>query len=94
MRLLRRDEMPDEWAGGQNGYLKKAFVIDRMKAAGFEYVGASDINVNDKDQPADSDIVWRLPPSFATSADNPELQAEMRAIGESNRMTLKFRKPL
>jgi len=34
-----------------------------------------------------------LPPSLATSKDNPELAAQMKAIGESNRMTLKFRKP-
>jgi predicted methyltransferase len=90
---MARDEMPDEWAGGQNGYLKKQFLIDQMEAAGFEYVADSDVNMNEKDQPADSDIVWRLPPSLATSRDNPELKAEMEAIGESNRMTLKFRKP-
>jgi predicted methyltransferase len=89
---MARDEMPDEWAGGQNGYLKKQFLIERMDAAGFEFVAGSDVNMNDKDQPADSDIVWRLPPAFATSRDNPELKAEMEAIGESNRMTLKFRK--
>jgi predicted methyltransferase len=88
-----RDEMPDEWAGGQNGYLKKAFLVARMEEAGFEFVGATDINNNEKDQPSDSDIVWRLPPSLATSRDNPDLKAEMEAIGESNRMTLKFRKP-
>ncbi len=88
-----RDDMPDEWAGGRNGYLKKAFVIARMEEAGFEFLGASDINVNGKDQPTEKDIVWRLPPSFATSRDDPELQAEMQAIGESSRMTLKFRKP-
>ena len=88
-----RDGMPDEWAGGQNGYLKKAFVIAKMEAAGFEFVAGSDVNQSEKDQPSDSDIVWRLPPSLATSRDNPELKAEMEAIGESNRMTLKFRKP-
>jgi len=64
-----------------------------MEEAGFEFLEASDINVNGKDQPTEKDIVWRLQPSFATSRDNPELQAEMQAIGESNRMTLKFRKP-
>jgi len=89
---MARDEMTDEWAGGQNGYLKKQFLIDQMEAAGFDYVADNDVNMNEKDQPADSDIVWRLPPSLATSRDNPELKAEMEAIGESNRMTLKFRK--
>jgi len=85
--------MPEGWAGGQNGYLEKEFVIARMEAAGFEFVAASDINENPKDQPGAEDIVWRLPPTLATSRENPELKAEMKAIGESNRMTLKFRKP-
>ena len=88
-----REGMSDEWAGGQNGYLKKSFVIEKMQDAGFEFVAGSDINMNNKDQPAEDDIVWRLPPSLATSKDNPELKVEMEAIGESNRMTLKFRKP-
>jgi len=88
-----REGMSDEWAGGQNGYLKKSFVIEKMQNAGFEFVAGSDINMNGKDQPTDEDKVWRLPPSLATSRDNPELKAEMEAIGESNRMTLKFRKP-
>lgn len=89
-----RDEMPDEWASGSNGYLKRGFIIAQMEKAGFEYVDASDINANPKDQPTESDFVWRLPPSLGTSGDNPELRAEMEAIGESNRMTLKFRKPV
>ena len=88
-----RDGMSDEWAGGQNGYLKKSFVIEKMQGAGFEFVAGSDINMNGEDQPTEDDIVWRLPPSLATSKDNPELKIEMKAIGESNRMTLKFRKP-
>lgn len=88
-----RDEMPDEWANGSKGYLKKDFVIAKMEEAGFEFVAASEINQNEKDQPTEADFVWRLPPSLATSRDNPELKAEMTAIGESNRMMLKFRKP-
>ena len=88
-----RDDVSDEWANGSHGYMKKQFVIDRVVAAGFELVAESDINANDKDQPSGDDIVWRLPPSFATSRDNEELKAQYAAIGESNRMTLKFRKP-
>jgi len=56
-------------------------------------MGATDINANDHDQPTTEDFVWRLPPTFQTSRDDQELQAQMIAIGESNRMTLKFRKP-
>ena len=88
-----RDDMPDDFADGSHGYLKKEFVVERMKAAGFELLASSDINQNDNDQPGASDIVWRLPPGFATSRDNPELKAELAAVGESNRMTLLFRKP-
>ena len=88
-----RPEMPDDWANGSKGYLKKQFVIDRLTEAGFEFVAESDINANPKDQPTTDDMVWRLPPSLATSGEDPELRAELEAIGESNRMTLKFRKP-
>jgi predicted methyltransferase len=88
-----RPDMPDEWASGRNGYLKKQFVIDRLSAAGFELVGESDVNQNPNDRPTTDDVVWRLPPSYQTSQDDPALRAQMDAIGESNRMTLKFRKP-
>ena len=88
-----RDSMPDDWASGRNGYLKRDFLVERMKEAGFELVASSDINVNEKDQPTEEDFVWRLPPSLATSKEDPELKAKMIAVGESNRMTLKFRKP-
>lgn len=88
-----RDDMPDEWASGENGYLKKQTVIDAATAAGFEFAGESDINANPNDQPTTDDIVWRLPPSLATSGEDPELRAELEAVGESNRMTLKFVKP-
>lgn len=88
-----RDDVTDEWADGSRGYLKKDFVIARMKQAGFEYLGASPINENPKDRPTGDDIVWRLPPTLFTSREDPELREKMTAIGESNRMTLRFRKP-
>ena len=88
-----RADMPDEWADGSRGYLKKAFVIEQAEKAGFEFVAESAVNENEKDQPGADDIVWRLPPSLRTSREDPELRAAMEAIGESNRMTLKFRKP-
>ena len=88
-----REDVPDAWATGEGGYLKESFVIEQMEAAGFEFVGRSDINANPKDQPGEGDIVWRLPPSLDGSDDDQELQAKMKAIGESNRMTLKFQKP-
>jgi predicted methyltransferase len=88
-----RPQTTDEWASGENGYLKKQFVIERFESAGFELVDESDINQNPQDQPTEDEVVWRLPPTYGTSQDNPELKAQMDEIGESNRMTLKFRKP-
>ena len=88
-----RDDTPDAWASGANGYLKDDFVIERMTAAGFVFAGMIAINFNDKDQPGEDDFVWRLPPSLVTSKDDDELKAAMLEIGESNRMTIKFYKP-
>jgi len=88
-----RAEMSDEFASGAQGYLKKDFVIAQIEAAGLEFVGEIAINANASDQPSASDIVWRLPPSYSGADDNEELRSAMDAIGESNRMTLKFRKP-
>jgi predicted methyltransferase len=64
-----------------------------MEAAGFEFISAIDVNANERDQPGTEDKVWRLPPVMNTSRDDPGLRAQMMSIGESNRMTLKFRKP-
>ena len=88
-----RPDMPDEWADGSAGYLKQAFVINAFEEAGFELAAESDINANPADQPTTDDVVWRLPPTLATSREDPELREELQAVGESNRMTLLFRRP-
>ena len=88
-----REAMPDDWAQGPNGYIKKSFVIEKMQAAGFKLLAESDLNENPKDVPGESDRVWRLPPTLGGSKDKPELREAMQAIGESHRMTLKFQKP-
>jgi predicted methyltransferase len=80
-------------ADGSRGYLKQDDVMAFFDEAGFEFVASSEINANPKDQPGPEDIVWRLPPSLSGSKDNPEQRAAMEAIGESDRMTLLFRKP-
>lgn len=92
-----RADMPDDWADGSNGYLKKQFVIEQAEAAGFEWIDEAGINHNPGDQPSTDEYVWRLPPSLRLpeDAEDPEaLRARYEAIGESHRMTLKFRKPL
>ena len=88
-----RANMPATWASGARGYLHETFVIEQMLAAGFEFAGSSDINANLRDVPGVDDVVWRLPPVLSGNKNNAEHVATMGAIGESNRMTLKFRKP-
>jgi len=83
----------DAWAAGDAGYLKRDFVIAQAEAAGFEFEASSEINANPADQPTSADIVWRLAPSLATTEEGTPEREAMAAIGESNRMTLKFRKP-
>ncbi|MEL6258464.1 MAG: hypothetical protein AAFQ67_05355 [Pseudomonadota bacterium] len=81
-----------------NGYVHEDYVIALAEAAGFEFVGSSEINANPKDTADHPFGVWTLPPVGRTSdADggtpdgfDPEIY---KAIGESDRMTLKFVKP-
>lgn len=87
------EKSSDAWAKGDSGYVKQSAVIAAFTAAGFEHAGSSEVNANPKDQPTEKDMVWRLPPTLATSKDNAALKAQMEAIGETDRMTLKFRKP-
>ncbi|KAA1189526.1 class I SAM-dependent methyltransferase [Pseudohalioglobus sediminis] len=86
------ESQPEEGADGSRGYLKQSDVVAMFEAAGFELVASSEINANPKDQPGANDSVWRLPPSLRVDGDDPEQRAAMQAIGESDRMTLLFRK--
>jgi predicted methyltransferase len=73
-----------------NGYVSEDRVIRLAEAAGFEFVDRSDHNGNPQDTHDHPNGVWTLPPEL----DAPEGQeAKYRAIGESDRMVLKFRKP-
>lgn len=77
--------------GAANGYVSEERVIALAKAAGFEYVGSSDVNRNPKDTHNHKNGVWTLPPDLSVPAgEDPQ---KYRDIGESDRMTLKFRKP-
>ena len=88
------EDQPDSWADGNNGYLKQSRITEIATAAGFEFVAQSAINNNAKDQAVEGDNVWRLPPALSGAKDDPVKKAAAEAIGESNRMTLKFRKPV
>ena len=80
---------PDELMKS-SGYMKVAYVRKLAEAAGFKYVGASEINANPKDTKDYPKGVWTLPPNFAEKDVD---RAKYAAIGESDRMTLKFVKP-
>jgi len=82
----------DTWADGSRGYLKQSSLIAAFEAAGFELVSSSELNANAKDKPTESDIVWRLPPSYNGTRDDTEKKAVVDTIGESDRMTLLFKK--
>jgi predicted methyltransferase len=73
-----------------SGYVKVSDVRKLAEAAGFKFVGASDINANPKDTHDYPKGVWTLPPTYA---EGDKDKAKYAAIGESDRMTLKFVKP-
>ena len=87
----RLPETRDSAAEKTSGYLKVSTVRRIAEAAGFDYVGASEINANPKDSADWEKGVWTLPPTLRNGEVD---RARYLAIGESDRMTLKFRKPV
>ncbi|MEM7704729.1 MAG: hypothetical protein AAF358_04205 [Pseudomonadota bacterium] len=81
---------PYDYTRGHNGYLKQSEVIAMFESEGFELVKTAEINANPKD-PANHDTgVWTLPPTLRKGDTDRERYV---GIGESDRMTLVFRKP-
>ena len=82
------------------GYVSEEAVIALAKAAGLYLDGRSEVNANPADTRDYKEGVWTLPPSLALCQESKdpaafdECAAPWRAIGESDRMTLRFRKPL
>jgi predicted methyltransferase len=74
----------------KSGYVRTDYAIALAKKAGFELVGESDVNANAKDTADHPNGVWSLPPSLRGGDTD---RARFVAIGESDRFTLKFRKP-
>lgn len=81
---------PASYTGGGKGYMRERDVISAFEAAGFDLVAASEINANPKDPADHVNGVWMLPPSLGGATD--ETRPVLQAIGESDRMTLLFRK--
>lgn len=74
----------------KTGYLPQAYVIRLATDAGFKLLAKSDINANAKDDHDHPKGVWTLPPTLALHDQD---KAKYLAIGESDRMTLRFVKP-
>jgi predicted methyltransferase len=86
----RLPESRDTALEKSSGYLKVSTIRRIAQAAGFEYVGASEVNANPKDTADWPKGVWTLPPTLSQKDVDKD---KYLAIGESDRMTLKFRKP-
>ena len=77
---------PYALSDGSKGYLRQADVIKFMEINGFDHVGSSEANANPKDTADHPQGVWEMPPSLGTKRE------DLKALGESDRMTLLFRK--
>lgn len=95
----RAEDGVDEEQMRASGYVSEAHVIALAAGAGLELEERSDINANPRDSRDHPEGVWTLPPTLrhcSTMEDKAlrdECEERYRAIGESDRMTLRFRKP-
>ena len=74
----------------KSGYVRQDYAIALAEAAGFKFVGSSEVNANPKDTKDYPVGVWTLPPTYRLKDQDREKYA---AIGESDRFVLKFVKP-
>jgi predicted methyltransferase len=86
----RLPESADAARERTSGYLKVSTVRRLAEQAGFEFAGSSEINANPRDTTDHPQGVWTLPPTLRLGDQD---RAKYVAIGESDRMTLKFVKP-
>lgn len=77
---------PAAYTDGGKGYMRQQDIIGMVEAHGFELVGTSEINANVKDTADHERGVWEMSPSWGTKKE------ELKDLGESDRMTLLFRK--
>ncbi len=81
-----RSDAPWSYANGTKGYMREDDVIALLRLNGFELVGKSEINANPNDTADHADGVWEMPPILRTKRE------DLKGKGESDRMTLLFRK--
>ncbi len=84
------EDADEEGKPGDSGYIKTSHIVRVAEEAGFEFVAQSEINANPNDTKDHAEGVWTLPPVMALKDQDAD---KYRAIGESDRMTLKFAKP-
>lgn len=73
-----------------SGYVTEDYIISLARKAGFEFLAKLEINANPKDAKNYPEGVWTLPPTLKLKNKDKE---KYQAIGESDRMTIKFIKP-
>jgi predicted methyltransferase len=73
-----------------SGYIKPSTIRRLAEQAGFRFAGQSEVNANPKDTADWPKGVWTLPPTYAEGETD---RAKYQAIGESDRLTMKFVKP-
>jgi predicted methyltransferase len=81
---------PDPKVVDDTGYVPEDYVISLVEKAGFKLAGKAEINANPRDTKDYPKGVWTLPPSYELGGVD---HAKYEAIGESDRMTLRFVKP-
>ncbi len=86
----RLPESADDAKQLTSGYVKTSTVKRLAEAAGFKLAASSEINANPKDTTDHPEGVWTLPPTYELGDKD---RAKYEAVGESDRMTLKFVKP-
>jgi len=74
----------------KSGYVTEAYMISLAEKAGLELVDSSEVNANEADTKDYPDGVWTLPPRLRMGQENRDYYL---AIGESDRFTMRFRKP-
>ena len=93
----RAKDDADPKVSSKNGYLPEKYVIARAEAAGFKLDAKSEINANPKDTKDHPEGVWMLPPNLRAPEKEANKagydKAKYEAIGETDRMTLRFVKP-
>ena len=87
----RGDELVPQDPSSKSGYVNESYMVKIAEAAGFILDDSSEVNSNPLDTKNHSEGVWTLPPTYR--AQNDAQKMALSEIGESDRFTLRFKKP-